>query len=76
MFSHAYDYAKSLKELEFVKGIKFQFVLLISQNLFIYFLAVNFVGGVANVIGEWFDKDYLKSIFLDQTKSKIIFCKR
>ena len=72
MFSHAYDYAKSLKELGVREGDQ---IPICSSNIpeFVYlFLAVNFVGGVANVIGEWFDKDYLKSI-LDQTKSKIIF---
>lgn len=72
MFSHAYDYAKSLKKLGVSEGDQ---VPICSSNIpeFVYlFLAVNFVGGVANVVGEWFDKEYLKSI-LKQTKSNMIF---
>lgn len=40
---------------------------------FVYiFLATSFIGAKADVVGEWFNEDYLASI-LNKTQSKYIF---
>lgn len=72
LFEKAFIYAKSLKELGYEKG---DVIPVCVSNIpeFVYlFFAISFVGCQINVVGDWFDMDYLISIFND-TKSKNIF---
>lgn len=72
MFLKAYQYAKSLKSLGFKKGDEIP-VCVSNIPEFVYILlAINLIGCQANVVGEWFDRDYLLSI-LNKTGSKYIF---
>lgn len=72
MFEKAYSYAKSLKALGIQKGTE---VPMCVSNIpeFVYlFLACNLIGAKVNVVGEWFDKEYLKDI-LTKTDSPVMF---
>lgn len=72
LFEKVFTYAKSLKALGVTKGSE---VPICVSNIpeFVYlFLACNLVGAKVNIVGDWFNKDYLKNI-LNQTKSPFIF---
>ena len=72
MFEKIYTYAKSLKALGISKGTE---VPICTSNIpeFVYlFLACNLIGAKVNVVGEWFDKEYLKDI-LNKTDSPVMF---
>lgn len=72
MFEKTYSYAKSLKALGIQKGTE---VPMCVSNIpeFVYlFLACNLIGAKVNVVGEWFDKEYLKDI-LTKTDSPVMF---
>lgn len=72
MFEKSIMYAKSLKKLGYEKGDEIP-VCMSNIPEFVYlFLAISFIGAKINVVGEWFDKDYLLSI-LNNTKSGFIF---
>lgn len=72
MFNKAYQYAKALKQLGYKKGDQIP-VCVTNIPEFVYtFLAISMVGCQANIVGEWFNKDYLLSI-LNDTKSKYMF---
>lgn len=72
MFEKAYIYAKSLKSLGFNKGNKVPICITNTPEFIYLFLATSFIGAQANIVGEWFDKDYLTQI-LNNTKSNTIF---
>ena len=72
MFEKAYIYAKSLKSLGFNKGNKVPICITNTPEFVYLFLATSLIGAEANIVGEWFDKDYLTQI-LNDTKSKTIF---
>ena len=72
MFEKAFAYAKSLKEMGYNKGDEIPMCITNTPEFVYLFLATSFIGATANIVGEWFDKDYLKEI-LNNTKSKNIF---
>lgn len=72
MFEKAFAYAKSLKEMGYNKGDEIPMCITNTPEFVYLFLATSFIGATANIVGEWFDKDYLKGI-LNNTKSKNIF---
>lgn len=72
MFEKAFAYAKSLKEIGYNKGDEIPMCITNTPEFVYLFLATSFIGATANIVGEWFDKDYLKEI-LNNTKSKNIF---
>ena len=72
MFEKAFAYAKSLKEMGYNKGDEIPMCITNTLEFVYLFLATSFIGATANIVGEWFDKDYLKEI-LNNTKSKNIF---
>lgn len=72
MFNKAYDYAKSLKQMGFNEN---SCIPICMPNIpeFVYlFLGANMIGATINVIGEWFDHNYMLNI-LNSTKSNTIF---
>lgn len=72
MFNKAYDYAKSLKQMGFNEN---SCIPICMPNIpeFVYlFLGANMIGATINVIGEWFDHNYMLNI-LNSTKSDTIF---
>lgn len=72
MFNKAYDYAKSLKQMGFNEN---SCIPICMPNIpeFVYlFLGANMIGATVNVIGEWFDHNYMLNI-LNSTKSDTIF---
>ena len=72
MFNKAYDYAKSLKQMGFNEN---SCIPICMPNIpeFVYlFLGANMIGATINVIGEWFDHNYILNI-LNSTKSDTIF---
>lgn len=72
MFLIAYKYAKSLKILGFKKGDKIPICITNIPEFIYLFLATLFIGAEANIVGEWFDKDYLVEI-LNKSNSKAMF---
>lgn len=72
MFEKAFTYAKSLKKMGYNKGDEIPMCITNTPEFVYLFLATSFIGATANIVGEWFDKDYLKEI-LNNTKSKNIF---
>lgn len=72
MFVTAYNYAKSLKQMGYKKGDEIPICVSNIPEFIYLILAVSFIGGKINVVGDWFDKDYLKSI-LNNTNSKYMF---
>lgn len=72
MFEFAYSYALSLNMLGFSKGDEIP-VCVTNIPEFIYlFLATSFIGAKINVVGDWFNEEYLTEIF-NKTQSKYIF---
>lgn len=72
MFCNAYKYASALKKLGYKKNDEIP-VCVSNIPEFVYLmLAISFIGAKINVVGNWFDKDYLKKI-LDSTNSKYFF---
>lgn len=72
MFNKAYDYAKSLKQMGFNEN---SCIPICMPNIpeFVYlFLGANMISATINVIGEWFDHNYMLNI-LNSTKSDTIF---
>ena len=72
MFLTAFQYAKSLKKLGLKKGDKIPICITNIPEFVYLFLATLFIGAEANIVGEWFDKDYLVEI-LNKSKSKTMF---
>lgn len=72
MFNQAYMYAKSLKYLGIGKGDE---IPICTTNIpeFIYlFLAASFIGAKINVVGDWFNHEYLTEI-INNSSSKYMF---
>ncbi len=72
MFEKAYVYAKSLKEMGFEKNSEIPICITNTPEFIYLFLATSFIGAKANIVGEWFNKDYLTEI-LNNTNSNTIF---
>ena len=71
-WANVYKYAKSLKSLGFKKGDIIPVMMSNCPDYFFLLVAIDIIGAVMNIVGPWFDKDYLKEIFID-SKSKYIF---
>lgn len=72
LFTKAFKYAKSLKELGFKKGDEIPICITNIPEFAYLFLASSLIGATPNIVGTWFDSTYLTSI-LEKTKSKTIF---
>lgn len=72
MFSQAYKYAKSLKQMGFKKESEIPICMTNTPEFIYLFLATNLIGAKANIVGDWFNKQYLIEI-LNKTNSKIMF---
>ena len=72
MFNKSFEYAKSLKEMGFDETSEIPVCVSNIPEFVSLFLAINFIGAKMNIVGEWFNKEYLKEI-LNETKSKYIF---
>ena len=62
MFTEAYDYAKSLKSIGYTKG---DTIPICVDNIpeFVYLMiGASFIGCNLVVVGDWFNKEYLKEI--------------
>lgn len=72
MFDKAYEFAKSLKQMGFnEKSVIPIYVPNIPEFVYL-FLGANMIGATVNVVGEWFDPNYLLNI-LNSTKSDTMF---
>ncbi len=70
-WTNVYKFCKSFKEMGITKGSEVP-VMVSNSPEFIYSLtALNMIGAVSNIVGEWFAEDYLVDIIRD-TKSKVI----
>ena len=72
MFVSAFKFAKSLKKLGYGKGSEIPVCVSNIPEFAYIFLAISFIGAKINVVGEWFNKDYLKNI-LNNTGCDYIF---
>lgn len=72
MFTKVYEYACSLKALGYTKGSEIPVCVENIPEFSYLFLACNLIGAKIHVVGNWFNKDYLKKI-LNETNSKFIF---
>ena len=55
MFVTAYNYAKSLKQMGYKKGDEIPICVSNIPEFIYLILAVSFIGGKINVVGDWFD---------------------
>lgn len=70
-WSNVFKYCKSFKEMGISKGQQIP-VMVSNSPEFIYCLAaLNLIGAVSNIVGEWFAEDYLVDI-IKSTNSKTI----
>src|SRR5574344_990320 len=60
MFTKAYEYAKSFKQMGLKKGDEVPVLVSNSPEYVYTFLALNFIGVTMNTVGSWFNRDYLK----------------
>ena len=72
MFAKAYQYAKSLKTMGYKIGDEIPICMSNIPEFVYLMLGASFIGAKINVVGEWFDTNYLCSI-LNNTNSKYIF---
>lgn len=72
MFEKSYIYAKSLKSMGFNRGDEIPICVTNTPEFVYLFLATSFIGCKSNVIGDWFEENYLTQI-LNKTNSKTIF---
>lgn len=72
MFEKTYTYAKSLKALGVTKDSEIPICVSNIPEFVYLFLACNLVGAKVNIVGDWFNKDYLKDI-LNKTNSPVMF---
>lgn len=72
MYIKAYDYACSLKTMGFGPDSEIPVCVSNTPEFIYLLLAISFIGAKINVVGEWFNHDYLTSI-LNGTKSNIMF---
>lgn len=72
MFTTSYNYAKSLKNMGYSKGDTIP-ICVDNMPEFVYLmLGASFIGCKMVVVGDWFNKEYLKET-LNNTKSKYMF---
>lgn len=72
MFEKSFIYAKALRRLGFKKGSEIPMCITNIPEFIYLFLATSFIGAQANIVGSWFDKEYLTTI-LNNTNSKVMF---
>lgn len=72
MFTKAYAYAKSLKQMGFEKNSEIPICITNIPEFIYLFLASSFIGAKVNIVSDWFAEDYLIDIF-NKSKSRTIF---
>ena len=72
MYSKAFEYAKSLKQMGLKKGDELPICISNMPEYIYIFIACNMIGVTAHFFGSYFEKDYLLSI-INKSKSKTIF---
>lgn len=72
MFNKSFEYAKSLKEMGFDETSEIPVCVSNIPEFVSLFLAINFIGAKMNIVGEWFNKEYLTNI-LNKTNSNYMF---
>lgn len=72
MFSKAYEYAKSLKQMGYKKGDIIPMSITNTPEFVYMFLATSLIGAQTMPVAEWFAKGYLVQLF-NETKSKTLF---
>lgn len=71
-WNRVYKYAKALKAMKISKGDVIPVMMSNCPEYFFLMVAIDLIGAIMNIVGPWFDKDYLKEIFIE-SKSKYIF---
>lgn len=71
-WTNVYKYAKCIKGLGYKKGDEIPVIMSNSPEYFYLLTAIDIIGAKMNIVGPWFDKDYLKEIFIN-SQSKYIF---
>lgn len=72
LFEESYKYAKALKQMGYNKDDEVPICISNIPEFVYIMLGASFIGAKINVVGDWFNHDYLKSI-LNKTNSKYIF---
>lgn len=72
LFDISYKYAKALKQIGYNKEDEIPICISNIPEFVYMMLGASFIGAKINVVGDWFNHDYLKSI-LNKTNSKYIF---
>ena len=72
MFTKAYEYAKSLKQMGYDKNSEIPICITNIPEFIYMFLATSLIGAKVNIVADWFAEEYLIDIF-NKTKSKTIF---
>ena len=72
MFTKAYEYAKSLKQMGYGKNSEIPICITNIPEFIYMFLATSLIGAKVNIVADWFAEEYLIDIF-NKTKSKTIF---
>ncbi len=72
LFEESYKYAKALKQIGYNKDDEVPICISNIPEFVYIMLGASFIGAKINVVGDWFNHDYLKSI-LNKTNSKYIF---
>ena len=72
MFEKSFIYARSLKKMGFCKYDEIPICMANTPEFVYLFIAISFIGAKANIVGEWFNENYLTEI-LNKTGSKTMF---
>lgn len=72
MFTKAYEFARSLKQMGFGKNSEIPICITNIPEFIYLFVATSLIGAQVNVVSDWFAENYLIDIF-NKTKSKTIF---
>ena len=72
MFEKTFIYAKALKEMGYQKNDEIPMCITNIPSFIYLFLASSFIGAKINVVGDWFNENYLVEI-LNKTNSKTVF---
>lgn len=70
-WSNVFNFCKSLKSLGVKRGDQVPVMITNTPEFFYTMVAINIIGAISNVVGEWFAEDYLVEI-ITSTKSKIV----
>ena len=63
-WTHVFRYAKALKALGLKKGDIIPVMMSNCPEFFYTMVAIDLIGAIMNIVGTWFNPDYLKDIFI------------